>query len=196
MKVIGLTGGIGTGKSTASQYLQKLGFTIIDADRISREVVEPGKPLLAELKTAFGPEIILPEGALDRKALGSIVFSQEEKRLQLERIMHGEILRTIRDRVKEARQSGRYRAAFIDAPLLFETGLDGDCEIVWLITADDRVRIKRVMVRDGLTAEEVQARIDRQMSEEGKRRRADFIVDNSGAQSELYEALDALVAKL
>lgn len=196
MKVIGLTGGIGAGKSTASQHLQKLGFAIIDADQISREVVEPGKPLLTELKTAFGVEIILPDGALDRKALGNIVFSQEEKRRQLERLMHGEILRTIRSRVEEARCFGRYRAAFIDAPLLFETGLDGDCEAVWLITADYEIRMKRVMARDGLRAEEVRARIDGQMREEEKRRRADVIVDNSGTQPELYEALDALTAKL
>lgn len=194
MKVIGLTGGIGTGKSTASSYLAKLGFSVIDADKISREAVAAGSPLLEKLKETFGEEIMLPDGGLDRKALGAMVFSDNAKRKQLDGLMHGEILRIIRSRTEEERKSGKCEAVFIDAPLL-ETGLDRDCGQVWLITAADEIRIARVMARDGLTEKEVQARIDGQMSESEKRRRADILIENSGSPGELYRQLDEQLDK-
>ena len=193
MDVIGLTGGIGTGKSTVSGYLRDQGFAVIDADQIAREIVEPGKPLLAELSKAFGSEIIQEDGALDRKGLAAIVFSDPEKRRMLDQIMHGRILEEIQRRVDMCREQADARGIIIDAPLLFETGLDRRCGQVWLVTADEDLRIQRVCIRDGASAKEVKDRIRSQMSDDEKKKRADSILDNSGSLQQLEEQLQKLL---
>ena len=192
MRVIGLTGGIGTGKSTASEYLRKQGFSIIDADRISREIVEPGTLLLKELEKNFGSGIIKDDGTLDRKALAAIVFSDKEKKSRLDGLMHGHILDEIERKISES-QSGEGRGIIVDAPLLFETGLEKKCDQVWLITADDKLRILRVCERDGMDPEEVRARIQNQMADEEKKERAHRIVDNSGSKEALLAQLAELI---
>ena len=192
MRVIGLTGGIGTGKSTASEYLRKQGFSIIDADRISREIVEPGTLLLKELEKNFGSGIIKDDGTLDRKALAAIVFSDKEKKSRLDGLMHGHILDEIERKISES-QSGEGRGIIVDAPLLFETGLEKKCNQVWLITADEKLRILRVCERDGMDPEEVRARIQNQMADEEKKERAHRIVDNSGSKEALLAQLAELI---
>lgn len=192
MRVIGLTGGIGTGKSTASEYLRKQGFSIIDADRISREIVEPGTLLLKELEKSFGSGIIKDDGTLDRKALAAIVFSDKEKKSRLDGLMHGHILDEIERKISES-QSGEGRGIIVDAPLLFETGLEKKCDQVWLITADEKLRILRVCERDGMDPEEVRARIQNQMADEEKKERAHRIVDNSGSKEALLAQLAELI---
>ncbi|WP_415929483.1 dephospho-CoA kinase [Zhenpiania hominis] len=192
MRVIGLTGGIGTGKSTASEYLRKQGFSIIDADRISREIVEPGTLLLKELEKNFGSGIIKDDGTLDRKALAAIVFSDKEKKSRLDGLMHGHILDEIERKISES-QSGEGRGIIVDAPLLFETGLEKKCDQVWLITADETLRILRVCERDGMDPEEVRARIQNQMADEEKKERAHRIVDNSGSKEALLAQLAELI---
>lgn len=192
MRVIGLTGGIGTGKSTASEYLRKQGFSIIDADRISREIVEPGTLLLKELEKNFGSGIIKDDGTLDRKALAAIVFSDKEKKSRLDDLMHGHILDEIERKISES-QSGEGRGIIVDAPLLFETGLEKKCDQVWLITADEKLRILRVCERDGMDPEEVRARIQNQMADEEKKERAHRIVDNSGSKEALLAQLAELI---
>ena len=192
MRVIGLTGGIGTGKSTASEYLRKQGFSIIDADRISREIVEPGTLLLKELEKNFGSGIIKDDGTLDRKALAAIVFSDKEKKSRLDGLMHGHILDEIERKISES-QSGEGRGIIVDAPLLFETGLEKKCDQVWLITADEKLRILRVCERDGMDPEEVRARIQNQMADEVKKERAHRIVDNSGSKEALLAQLAELI---
>ncbi|MBC6679130.1 dephospho-CoA kinase [Zhenpiania hominis] len=192
MRVIGLTGGIGTGKSTASEYLRKQGFSIIDADRISREIVEPGTLLLKELEKNFGSGIIKDDGTLDRKALAAIVFSDKEKKSRLDGLMHGHILDEIERKISES-QSGEGRGIIVDAPLLFETGLEKKCDQVWLITADEKLRILRVCERDGMDPEEVRARIQNQMADEEKKERAHRIVDNSGSKEALLAQLAELI---
>lgn len=192
MRVIGLTGGIGTGKSTASEYLRKQGFSIIDADRISREIVEPGTLLLKELEKNFGSGIIKDDGTLDRKALAAIVFSDKEKKSRLDGLMHGHILDEIERKISES-QSGEGRGIIVDAPLLFETGLEKKCDQVWLITADEKLRILRVCERDGMDPEEVRARIQNQMADEEKTERAHRIVDNSGSKEALLAQLAELI---
>ena len=192
MRVMGLTGGIGTGKSTASEYLRKQGFSIIDADRISREIVEPGTLLLKELEKNFGSGIIKDDGTLDRKALAAIVFSDKEKKSRLDGLMHGHILDEIERKISES-QSGEGRGIIVDAPLLFETGLEKKCDQVWLITADEKLRILRVCERDGMYPEEVRARIQNQMSDEEKKERAHRIVDNSGSKEALLAQLAELI---
>lgn len=192
MRIIGLTGGIGTGKSTASEYLRKQGFSIIDADRISREIVEPGTLLLKELEKNFGSGIIKDDGTLDRKALAAIVFSDKEKKSRLDGLMHGHILDEIERKISES-QSGEGRGIIVDAPLLFETGLEKKCDQVWLITADEKLRILRVCERDGMDPEEVRARIQNQMADEEKKERAHRIVDNSGSKEALLAQLAELI---
>ena len=192
MRVIGLTDGIGTGKSTASEYLRKQGFSIIDADRISREIVEPGTLLLKELEKNFGSGIIKDDGTLDRKALAAIVFSDKEKKSRLDGLMHGHILDEIERKISES-QSGEGRGIIVDAPLLFETGLEKKCDQVWLITADEKLRILRVCERDGMDPEEVRARIQNQMADEEKKERAHRIVDNSGSKEALLAQLAELI---
>ncbi len=195
MDVIGLTGGIGTGKSTAAAYLQKQGFAIIDADEIARQVVEPGTPLLAELERAFGRDIITAEGCLDRKALAAIVFRDAEKRKQLDAMMHGRIVQVIREQVAQHQAAGTHRGIVLDVPLLFEVGLDKQCKTTWLLTADRKTRIARVCARDGMTAEEVAARMRNQLDDGEKKKRAHQIIDNSGTVQDLERKLQDLIQR-
>ena len=189
MNVIGLTGGIGTGKSTVSQYLRDWGFAVIDADKIAREITEPGRPLLAELEKAFGNEIIREDGSLDRKGLAAIVFSDAEKRRVLDQLTHGRILEEIQRGVVLCKEQASAKGIIIDAPLLFETGLDQQCDQVWLVTADQDLRVQRVCVRDGSSPREVRDRIRSQMPDEEKRKRADRVLDNSGSLKQLEARL-------
>ena len=182
MRVIGLTGGIGTGKSTVSKYLASRGFEIIDADLIARQIVQPGSPLLDEIGSTFGSQFILPDGSLDRKALGAYVFSDSHRKKQLDDI--------IRERIRTAKCN-----VIVDAPLLFEVGLDADVETVWLVVAADEVRIKRVCTRDNIPAQQVSDRIKNQMPQSEKAAKSDEVIDNSGSEEELYQQIDRLIDK-
>lgn len=195
MEIIGLTGGIGTGKSTVSNYLREQNFAIVDADLISRQVVEPGKPLLGELEAAFGSEIINEDGSLNRKGLAAIVFNDVEQRKLMDSIMHKEILAEMRRVMESFQQQGKHQGIIIDAPLLFEIGLEKWCGQVWLVTADMDVRIERVCARDDARKEEVVARIRNQMSDDEKRKLSDEILDNSGTLEDLHEQIADLLRK-
>ena len=188
--VIGLTGGIGTGKSTVSEYLASKGFEIIDADLIARQLVMPGLPLLDEIGRTFGSRFILPDGSLDRKALGAYVFRDSSRKKQLDDIMMGSIVLNIRERIQNARNS-----VIVDAPLLFEAGLDADVDYVWLVDATDEVRIRRVCARDNISAGQVADRISNQMPQSEKAAKSDEIIDNSGSEEELYRQIDQLIKK-
>ena len=194
--VIGLTGGIGTGKSTAAEYLVSKGMTHIDADAISRKITEktPGEenPVLMEIGEAFAPEPVLREdGSLDRKAMADIVFHDPARKKLLEGILFREIMAEINRRIDEAEGM-----ILLDVPLLFETGMDSLCDRVILITADRDTRIRRVTERDGCSPEDVEARIRNQMSDEEKAAKADAVVDNSGSREDLYGQLDEIIRGL
>ncbi|MGI6731324.1 MAG: dephospho-CoA kinase [Anaerovoracaceae bacterium] len=209
MKVIGLTGGIGSGKTTVSDYLISLGYHVLDADKIAREIVEPGSDALIELVSVFGNEILLNDGSLNRKKLGKIVFSDPEKRKLLNKLMHTRILQIIRDKILQFQEDmedapvvvdslgllPRNKVIFIDAPLLYETGLDKEASKVWVVDVDDEARINRIMERDGLSREDVKNRIASQMTRAEKNERADEILDNSGERQALYEQIDQLLKK-
>ncbi|WP_207302969.1 dephospho-CoA kinase [Bacilliculturomica massiliensis] len=192
MMVIGLTGGIGSGKSTVSDYLARKGCAIVDADGIAREITEPDSPVLEKLSRTFGAEIINPDGSLDRKKLGRMAFADEEKKKKLDEITHGEILRRIEERVAAFQGD----VIFLDVPLLFETGLERLTDQVWVVDAEDEERIRRVRQRDGLSEEEIRDRIRRQMPREEKCARADRILCNSGAPEELYLQIDRLLGEI
>jgi len=195
MEVIGLTGGIGTGKSTVSAFLIENNFAIVDSDLIARQVVEPGMPSLKELEEAFGSSIIQEDGTLDRKGLAAIVFNDVEQRKIMDKIMHKAILAEIRRQVDDYQAQKKHAGIIIDAPLLFEVGLDKWCDHVLLVIADMDVRIDRVCRRDNATREEVEARIRNQLSDDEKIKRSDIIVDNSGTLEDLHNQLNDYLQK-
>ncbi len=195
MKIIGLTGGIGSGKSTVSEYLASKGIKIVDADKISHEMMENGSSLLEELAIAFGDEIINTDGSLNRRELARLAFATEEGKNLLNRITHKEISKRVDRQIAELKKSNE-RIIFFDAPLLFEAGMDSKTGETWLVHVDEATRISRVRDRDGLSEEEILARIKAQMSEEEKLARASHVLDNSGSVEELYAQVDSLLAEL
>ena len=204
MKVIGLTGGIGTGKSTAAEYLQSKGFAVIDADQIGRDMTADGSPLLAVLDELFGPagpygregmEILSAPGVLDRKAMVSLVFSDDEVRYKFNEIIHTAIIDEIKKKLSVYEREGK-TYVLIDAPLLFEAGVDTLCDQVVLITASLEKRIERVVSRDHMTREEIISRIKSQMDDRKKAALSDFVVDNSGSLDDLYVELDKVLDAL
>lgn len=200
IKVLGLTGGIGTGKSTAAGFFKDNRFAHIDADQIGRDLTADGSSILPVLDELFGPEgefgdgktEILDENSnLIRRAMASVVFAEERRRERLDALMFRAIIGETERLIGMYRQQpeGELNGILLDAPLLFEAGLDDRCDEVLLLTADMDVRIERVCRRDGVTADEVKSRISNQMSDEEKIKRADAVVDNSEGIEELFEKL-------
>lgn len=183
VRVIGLTGGIASGKSLVSQQLQRLGAVVIDADRIARDLAEPGGALLEAITREFGSLYLDNPGRLDRKALGSLVFNNPEALGRLNRITHPLILAEIERLLQSYRCSGR-SIVVLDAPLLLETGLEKSVDEVWVVMVDFQTQLKRLMERDGLTEAEARQRISLQMPLEEKERRADRTIDNRGTPEE------------
>jgi dephospho-CoA kinase len=192
MKTIGLTGGIGAGKSKVSDYLLQKGYIVVDADHISREVTAPGTEGLADLTRRFGTEILSPDGTLDRKRLAGLVFSDAEKRRLLNETLHGRIGRRMDALLAEYRAAGA-RTVFLSVPLLIEAGMQEKVDEIWLVDADEAVRVRRVEERDACTAEAVRKRIAAQMPAAEKEKYAAAVIRNSGSEAELYERLDALI---
>lgn len=179
MRVIGLTGGIATGKSTVSNYLLSLGIPVIDADLISREVVEPGQPGLLKLLQKFGPEILTQDGQLNRPALAKKLFHNEAVRQQVNQLLHPLIYDRMFERVAAFQSQGE-ALVFLDIPLLFETQTKNLFDDIWLVYVPETIQLERLMKRDQLSQEAAVARIASQLSIEEKRLLADVIIDNSG----------------
>jgi dephospho-CoA kinase len=194
VKKIGLTGGIGSGKSAVTDYLLERGRRVIDADALAREVVAVGSEGLAAVAARFGKSILLSDGSLDRKGLAAVVFSDDDARADLNALLHGRIGRAIEEGLARYREAGE-RACFVSAPLLIEAGMQKGCDAVWLVDADDEERARRVMRRDGMSLEEARARIKAQMPSSEKAKYASETIDNSGAISDLRRAVDALLEK-
>lgn len=192
MRIIGLTGGIGSGKSTVSNYLTQKGFAIIDADKIAREIVEPESETLFKLSECFGSNILNSDESLNRKALAAIAFSSEEQKKKLDDIMLQEIIRIINEKIEYYHTTGEM-LIFIDAPLLFEAGLDQQSHEIWVVDAEDELRIERVIRRDGSSREEVLSRMRKQMSREEQYKRADHVLNNSATAEALYAQIDKLL---
>ena len=176
--IIGLTGTIGSGKSTVSARLANLGALVLDADTISREAVKKGADGLNKIAEVFGKEVIDANGELDRKALAGIVFSDESKRLILNGIIHPQVLKALKERTHGEKALNPDRMIVWDVPLLIEVGWVEYVDSVWLVTAPEQTRINRIMARDGCTIKQAQSRICAQMSEEEKARFSNEIIDN------------------
>lgn len=178
--VIGITGGIASGKSTVSSILKELGAFIIDVDDIGRKVVEKGEKAYNEIVCYFGNDILLPKGDINRKKLGNIVFSSYEKLELLNSITHPEIVRRVMEEVNALAKDGA-KIIVIDAAILFEMGLDIYCDSIWLVHIGKETQIKRLMGRDKFTYEEAMHRISSQCSYEERMKYIDVIIDNSQA---------------
>ncbi|MEF2968404.1 dephospho-CoA kinase [Paenibacillus sp. M1] len=187
---IGLTGGIATGKSTVSQMLVARGAELIDADAIAREIMEPGHPVLAEVVKHFGQGVLLPSGELDRKRLGSIVFSDPEERKALEGITHPAIRGEMKRRMAELEAADPRRLVVADIPLLYESGLEQLYEEIMVVYVPREVQLERLMARDKMTREEAEARLRAQMDIELKKERADILIDNSLGREETESQID------
>ena len=193
--IIGLTGTIGSGKSTVSARLAKLGALVLDADTISREAVKKGADGLNKIAEVFGKEVIDTNGELDRKALAGIVFSDESKRLILNGIIHPQVLKALKERTHGEKALNPDRMIVWDVPLLIEVGWVEYVDSVWLVTAPEQTRINRITARDGCTIKQAQSRICAQMIEEEKARFSNEIIDNGGSLEQLYQRVDALYSE-
>ncbi|QFK72478.1 dephospho-CoA kinase [Pradoshia sp. D12] len=194
-KIFGVTGGIASGKSSVSKWLISKGYPVIDADIAARKVVEPGMPALEGIKNVFGQDICLPDGTLDRKKLGSIVFSNSEKRQMLNGIVHPAVRKWMMEETEKALHQGK-ELVFMDIPLLFESNLTHMVEGIILVYVKPEVQLKRLMARDHFTEEEALARIRAQMPIDDKKKLADYIVDNNGEFFETEEQLIDLIKQL
>lgn len=190
MFIIGLTGGIGTGKSTVSNYLEGKGCLILDADKISRQMTEKGQPALEDIGRIFGFHLINEDGNLDRQALGNIVFNNKEKLDILQSIITQKVVEHINNRLIELKNNDTKGIVVIDAPLLFECGMEGLADENWLVIASLDVRMERVKRRDGLSENEILSRINNQMPQEDKEKLSQVILDNSTTLDELYRQID------
>jgi len=188
---IGLTGGIGSGKSTASALLAGHGAVVVDADRVAREVVEPGMPGLAAVVEAFGRQVLTPDGALNRPALAAVVFADPEARRTLDSIVHP----LVRARGRELESAAPPGSVVVhDVPLLVETGQASSYDLVLVVLADRETRVARLVQR-GLTAEDARARIAVQATDEQRCAVADVVLDNSGTPEQLAEQVDRFWAE-
>ncbi len=176
--LLGLTGSLGSGKSTVSRMLAEMGALVIDADRLAREAAEPGGEGYGEIVRAFGPAVVRSGGDLDREALARIVFADPARRRELEAILHPLVRRAMRERIQQAPPG---RLVVLDVPLLFENGLDGECDATCAVVVDEAVRMERLVQR-GMAPRDIESRLRTQMPQEEKARRADYIIDNSGSR--------------
>ena len=192
---IGLTGGIAAGKSMVSGLLAELGAWILDADAISREVVEPGTEGLKAVAAEFGEKVLLPDGTLDRRALGAEVFGDPQKLERLNGILHPIIKAEMLRRAAEIEEQHPEDIVIFDVPLLIESGWQDVADEVWLVSAPVEQRIRRIAMRDGLDEKQAMERISAQMTDEQKAKYADVIINNGGSIQELEERVTKLYAE-
>lgn len=189
-RVIGLVGGIGSGKSAAREILAGLGAEAIDADRLGHAVYEPGTPGFEAVVAAFGREVVGEDGRIDRRRLGRIVFSEPARLAELNRIVHPLIRAELERRLGDARRRGRAPAVVIEAAVLLEAGWDSLVDEIWAVVADrDRV-FERLARQRGLSRAEVEERLARQMSDRERRERADVVIENVGTLDDLRRRLE------
>lgn len=192
---IGLTGGIGSGKSTVADLLSSEGFLIVDADQVARDIVEPGQPALAELAEAFGQDILKPDGTLDRAGLAAKAFVSEEQTALLNAITHPRIAEESARRFNGAEAQGA-KVAVYDMPLLVEKGLDRKMDLVVVVDVDVEERVRRLVEKRGLTEDDVRRRIASQVPDDVRLKAADIVVDNNGTLEDLHAEASKLIAEI
>lgn len=186
-KLIGLTGGIASGKSTASDYIKSQGYAVLDADIYARKALDKNTPGYNQVIQNFGRDILDESFEIDRKKLGQIIFNDESQRKVLNNIVHPEVRRMMNEE-QEKLLKGTH--VFLDIPLLFENGLDKNCDITITVYVNKDVQLARLMARNQLSKEDAKSRINSQMSLEEKKDRAICVFDNNGSKDELYAQID------
>jgi dephospho-CoA kinase len=194
VRVYGLTGNIGSGKSTVARMLEARGVPVVDADRVARDVVEPGQPALREIAERF-PGVLQPDGTLDRKKLAARVFADFKEREALEHITHPRIAEEVSARLGSLAGMG-HPCAVYEAALIVENKLDLGLDGLIVVTAPQEVRIERLRKRDGMSEEEARARMAAQLPDEEKARRARFVIENTGSEKELEAQVERLARAL
>jgi len=196
MPVVGLTGGIASGKSMVSKILRSLGAHIVDADIIARELVKPGFPAWKEIVEKFGKHILLPDGNINRSLLGQIIFQDPEKRQILNSILHPRIIEEAKRQIEELVKKHPDDLIVFDAALLIELGAHQLVDRVILVYVPVEIQIERLMKRDGLTREEALQRINAQMPGEEKRKFADYIIDASGSEEDVRRQTEKIFSEI
>lgn len=194
-RVIGLTGGIGSGKTTVSQTLTELGAVIIDADKVGHEAYQPGTNIWQELVKTFGKQVLAADNTIDRKKLGAIVFGNPEELKRLNGIVHPRMFEMIKKRIEELRRKGT-KVVVLDAAILFEANWAPLVEEVWVVVADEAIVVKRAVARTGLPEEQIRSRIRSQMSNEERIKRANVVIPNNGNMEDLRQKVKELWGKL
>ena len=191
MRVIGLTGGIGSGKSTVSRFLQGMGAVVLDADKVGHEAYQPNTETWREVVSAFGKQIVTSDGEIDRKKLGGIVFSNPELLTRLNQIMHPRMFDMMKDRIEEYRQRG-VKIVVLEAAILLEAGWTPLVDEVWVTVASVSEVVNRAIERTGLPEEQIRARIRSQLSTEERKKQADVVISNDGSLDELKVKVEEL----
>ncbi|MCF8110947.1 MAG: dephospho-CoA kinase [Desulfobacteraceae bacterium] len=189
--VLGVTGGVGSGKSLVLGRLRELGAAVQSADLLARRAVEPGTNAYEQIVKYFGNRVLAPDGSIDRAGLRRIVIRDDNARKALESFVHPEVLRQMTEYIKEAGKQGA-RVAAVEVPLLFETGLRSFFNYVLMVTAKRETRIRRIMERDGATRDDAEALMKAQMPEDEKCRLADFVIENNGNIPELLAEVERI----
>ncbi|MCC4721563.1 dephospho-CoA kinase [Salinicoccus sp. RF5] len=191
--IIGLTGGIASGKSTASDYIRSKGYPVLDADTYAKKATAKGGPAYQGIIDHFGAELLQDDGEIDRRKLGAIVFNDDGERKVLNQLVHPEVRRMMDEDKERLAESGH---VFLDIPLLFENGLDRQCDITLTVYVDQETQIERLMERNGFSHSEALSRINSQMPLSEKRDRSDEVLDNSGSKNELYAQIEDFLANI
>jgi dephospho-CoA kinase len=193
--ILGLTGGIATGKSTVAAMLRQRGYTVIDADQIAREVVEPGMSAYQAIAAHFGCKVFKPDGRLDRKKLAEVIFANQTERQALNEIIHPEIRRVMREQAQAAEYSGQ-TVVFMDIPLLYESKLTHMVDKVVVVYVDQATQRARLMERDELDEIQANRRLEAQLPIDEKKAMADYTIYNQGTRDETEKQVEALLASL
>ncbi|MGO4370502.1 dephospho-CoA kinase [Paenibacillus sp. 2TAB19] len=188
--IIGLTGGIASGKSTIAQLLAHRGALLVDADQVAREVVQPGEPALEAIASSFGQAVLQADGSLDRSALGAIVFQDKASLAKLESITHPAIRQRMQHRIHTYAEQNPGALVVADVPLLYETNQQALYEGIMVVYVPETIQLTRLMGRNQMDETEAKRRISLQMDIEEKRRRADWVIDNSGPLAETERQID------
>ena len=194
MRIIGITGSIACGKSTVSRHLIRKGFPVIDGDLLARQLTVSGGEAMGDIRSAFGNDYILPDGSMNRQAMGHLVFSDPRAREKLDRVLAPYLRAAVTESIEQLRMQG-VRLCFLDMPLLFEKGYDRYCDTVWCVWLPENIQMQRLMSRDGFTGEEALSRMRAVMSSDEKANLSSVIIDNSGSEEETLRYVDDLLLR-